>query len=550
MKNNNQQPWWKGAVIYQIYPRSFCDSNGDGIGDLPGINRKLDYIAGLGVDAIWISPFFTSPMADFGYDISDYRAVDPIFGTIEDFKILLSNAHALGLKVIIDQVLSHTSEQHPWFAESSADRTNAKADWYVWANPNADGSPPNNWLSVFGGSAWQWHPTREQYYLHNFLAAQPDLNFHCAAAREAQLSNVKFWLDLGVDGLRLDVVNFYYHDRQLRPNPASTASTSSKVGISKKNPYTMQDHVYDIDQPENLAFVRQLRELLNRYPATTSIGEIVADRPSQVMTDYTSGDDKLHMAYTFDLLGEESTPQYIHAVAQQCSPLANAGRVCWTLGNHDVQRVATRWGKGRDRLKFSKIAAAMLFSLPGSACVYQGDELGLTEAEIAFEDIVDPYGKAFWPDYKGRDGCRTPMVWNATKTAGFSTAKAWLPVAPAHLPLCVEKQESDPNSMLNFFCAFLRWRKTIPELVNGEITLLQPQNGVLAWLRKSPKKTILAAFNLSDKAAQYPVDIDQIERIDAPTFTGNSDGKVIELAPFDAFFAQASEEAIKINMSN
>ncbi|MEM9268958.1 MAG: alpha-amylase family glycosyl hydrolase, partial [Pseudomonadota bacterium] len=266
--------WWRGAVIYQIYPRSFQDSNGDGIGDLRGIIDRLPYVASLGVDAIWISPFFTSPMEDFGYDVSDYRDVDPMFGTLGDFDALIERAHGLGLRVMIDLVLSHTSAQHPWFEESRQSRDNPKSDWYVWADPNLDGTPPNNWLSIFGGSAWAWDGTRRQYYLHNFLASQPDLNFHCEAVQDALLDVARFWLEQGVDGFRLDTINFYVHDKDLRSNPALPVEARNATIAPDVNPYNYQDHLYDKNRPENLAFLRRLRAVMDDYPDTAAVGEV------------------------------------------------------------------------------------------------------------------------------------------------------------------------------------------------------------------------------------------------------------------------------------
>ena len=305
-------------MIYQIYPRSFQDSNGDGIGDLPGITRRLEHVAKLGADAVWLSPFFKSPMKDFGYDISDYRDVDPMFGTLADFRTLVDRAHQLGLKVMVDQVYSHTADQHPWFVESRSSRNNEKADWYVWADAMPDGTPPNNWLSIFGGSAWQWDTRRKQYYLHNFLTSQPDLNFHCAAVQEAVLDCVKFWLDFGVDGYRLDVVNFYFHDRKLRSNPARGAPDGSDPAVPATNPYGWQWHRFDKSQPENLAFLQKLRALVDQYPDTTMVGEIGDDDGLARVAEYTSdgedGQPRLHMAYCFDLLGTPHDAPYLHRV--------------------------------------------------------------------------------------------------------------------------------------------------------------------------------------------------------------------------------------------
>ena len=292
--------WWRGCVIYQVYPRSYQDTSGDGIGDLIGIADRIEYIASLGVDAIWISPFFTSPMKDFGYDVSDYTNVDPMFGTLGDFDHLVRVAHDHGIRIMIDLVLSHSSDQHPWFVESRMDRTNPKADWYVWAEPKPDGTPPNNWLSIFGGSAWQWDGKREQYYLHNFLTSQPDLNFHNEEVRQALLDVVRFWLDRGVDGFRLDTINFYFHDKELRDNPPLAKELRNDSIAPAVNPYNHQLHVYDKNRPENLEFLRRFRALLDEYPGTTAVGEVGdAQIWLQIVADYTSGGDKMHMCYAF-----------------------------------------------------------------------------------------------------------------------------------------------------------------------------------------------------------------------------------------------------------
>lgn len=380
MANNE---WWKGAVIYQIYPRSFQDSNADGIGDLQGIIQRLDYIKSLGVDAVWISPFFKSPMKDFGYDISDYRDIDPMFGTLDDFDTLISEAHKRDIKIIIDQVLSHTSNQHPWFVESREDNTNDKADWYVWADANPDGSPPNNWLSIFGGVAWQWEPRRCQYYLHNFLTEQPDLNFHHPEVRKAVLDNVEFWLKKGVDGFRLDAINFCFHDKQLRDNPAKPIELRQGRGFSEDNPYAFQYHYYNNTQPENLAFMEEIRALLNRYPGTVSLGEISSEDSLQTMAEYTADGNKLHMGYSFELLTNDYSAKYIRETVSRLESVMTEGWPCWAFANHDVERVASRWsidGKVNDAQV--KMLTALLGSLRGSVCMYQGEELGLAKPPL------------------------------------------------------------------------------------------------------------------------------------------------------------------------
>jgi len=494
--------WWRGAVIYQIYPRSFFDSNGDGIGDLPGVTAKMDYIVSLNVDAIWLSPFFTSPMKDFGYDVSDYRSVDPIFGTLEDFDRVIAEAHNRGIRIIIDQVLSHTSDQHAWFEKSRSSRTNPKANWYVWADPKPDGTPPNNWLSVFGGSAWAWDSRRSQYYLHNFLTSQPDLNFHNPAVVSQILSDVEFWLQRGVDGFRLDAINFCYHDKKLRNNLPNRKIAEGSIGVRKENPYAYQSHKHDKTQPENLAFLQKIRALLDRYPGTTTVGEIGDDNSLDTMAAYTANGDKLHMAYSFDLLTEQCDAAFLRTTIKTIEAKLNDGWPCWAIGNHDVSRVATRWCKGAKGAPSQQRHLAfmvMLLTLRGSVCIYQGEELGLEEAELAYEDLVDPYGIAFWPAYKGRDGCRTPMPWNQNEDqAGFSSATPWLPVYAGHLQATVATQDNKPDSMLNAYRAFLAWRKKMKVLLKGEIVFHKSPKNTLLFERNDGQQRMLIALNISD----------------------------------------------------
>lgn len=493
-----QSNWWQGAVIYQIYPRSFYDSNGDGIGDLAGITAKLDYVASLGVDAIWISPFFKSPMKDFGYDISDYRDIDPIFGNMADFDVMLAKAHQLGLKIIIDQVLSHTSDQHPWFLESRESRDNPKADWYVWADAKPDGTPPNNWLSIFGGMGWQWEPRRQQYYLHNFLTSQPDLNFHNPDVQQAVLDNVEFWLKKGVDGLRLDAINFCFHDKQLRDNPAKPEALRTGRGFSADNPYAYQYHYFNNTQPENLVFMQRIRALMDRYPGTTTLGEISSEDSLATMAQYTAGGDKLHMGYSFELLTDDYSARYIRDTVSALEAQMTEGWPCWAVSNHDVKRVLTRWGKGQHTPAFANLMTAIVSSLRGSVCSYQGEELGLPEADVAYQDLQDPYGIAFWPNFKGRDGCRTPHPWVADATyAGFSQAKPWLPVSAEQQALAVAAQEADASSPLHGFRRWLAFRKQQSALCIGDIQFIDHAEPLLMFTRRSASQQLLCVFNLS-----------------------------------------------------
>ncbi|MCC8165799.1 MAG: alpha-glucosidase family protein [Planctomycetes bacterium] len=503
---SSTSPWWRGAIIYQVYPRSYQDSNGDGIGDIPGALERLPYIARLGVDAVWLSPFFTSPMEDFGYDISDYCDVDPMFGTLADFDRLVAEAHRLGLKVIIDQVLSHTASVHPWFLESKKDRTNPKADWYVWADPKEDGTPPNNWLSNFGGSSWEFSTSRMQYYLHNFLKSQPDLNFHNPEVRQAVLDVLRFWLDRGVDGFRFDTVNYYFHDDELRSNPPCPADQvcSTAPGC---NPYTFQQHVYDKTRPENLAFLSDVRRLLDSYDGDRMIvGELGADGPDigSILHDYTEEGKRLHMAYVFELLTEEFSASHIREVAERLNREIADGWICWSIGNHDVQRVLTRWGLEDVAGAAAPPRYAMLLSLRGSSCIYEGEELALPEADLPLEKLKDPYGITMWPEFKGRDGCRTPMPWRHDQpNAGFSTAEPWLPVPAEHLCLAVDLQDGKDGSVLERCRAFTAFRKRQPSLKDGDMTLLDAPDGVLMYQRSGNGPAVLAAFNLTASPVSF-----------------------------------------------
>lgn len=485
--------WWRGAVIYQIYPRSFCDSDGDGVGDLAGALSKLDHIADLGCDAIWLSPFFTSPMKDYGYDVSDYTGVDPLFGTLADFDALVARAHELGLKVIIDQVWSHSSDQHAWFAESRASRDNAKADWYVWADAKPDGAPPNNWQAMFGGCAWAWDARRRQYYLHNFLIEQPDLNVRNPAVQDALLDVARFWLERGVDGFRFDVVNFFMQDARLRDNPAIARTRPPP------RPHQFQRQLHSRTQPENLAFIARVRALLDEYGAY-AVGEIEDEEPLKVQRDYTDGPDRLHTAYSFYLLRQNKMNPAIIAEAMQGWAGAS-GWPAWSLSNHDVVRFPTRLAGGDGRR--TKLMLVLLLALRGTAYLYQGDELGLPHADVPFDRLRDPEAIAFWPHGIGRDGARTPMPWQANAPmAGFTRAgDAWLPLDPRHAALAAEAQARDPASVLAFTREAIALRRASPALREGGLTMLDAPEGVLAFERTGEGQKILCLFNLSDAPA-------------------------------------------------
>ncbi|WP_299368033.1 alpha-amylase family glycosyl hydrolase [uncultured Tateyamaria sp.] len=496
--------WWRGAVIYQIYPRSYQDSNGDGIGDLLGIVQRLPHIASLGVDAIWISPFFTSPMKDFGYDVSNYCDVDPMFGTLADFDALVDTAHNLGLRVMIDLVLSHTSEEHPWYQDSIQSRDSDKADWYVWSDPKPDGTPPNNWLSIFGGPAWTWEPRREQYYLHNFLSTQPDLNFHNPDVQDALLDVTRFWLDRGVDGFRLDTINFYYADKDLRSNPPLPPEKRNANIAPAVNPYNHQEHIYSKNQPENLAFLGRFRALLDEYPGTAAVGEVGdAQRGLELLGQYTAGTTGVQMCYAFEFLAKEPlTAARIAQVFEEVDTVAAQGWACWAFSNHDVMRHISRWNLTPAA---ARAYATLILCLRGSVCLYQGEELGLPEADVAFEDLQDPYGIEFWPEFKGRDGCRTPMVWEqSNQNGGFSTGHPWLPVSSEHLNHSVAAQEADPAALLHHYRRAISFRRTHPALVKGDHADMTATGTVIHFTRTAGDQTLFCAFNLGDDPATIP----------------------------------------------
>jgi alpha-glucosidase len=484
--------WWKGSVTYQIYPRSYQDSNNDGIGDLNGITERLPYLADLGIEAIWLSPIFTSPMADMGYDVSDYTDIDPSFGTLADFDAMVSRAHDLGLKVIIDQVLSHSSDQHPFFQQSRLSRDNDKADWYVWADPQHDGSPPNNWQAIFGGCAWQWEPRRQQYYLHNFLKEQPDFNFHNEAVQEWLLGTMRFWLERGVDGFRLDTVNFYFHDALLRSDPPDYR----KKDKPDWNPYYMQYHLFSKNQPENLPFLQKMRALLDEFDARTLVGEVGESHHAvEMMGEYTTG-HRLHMAYSFEMLGFNYSAAHFRGQIETFFSKAPDGWPCWAFSNHDVVRHVSRWmphAVSQDAL--AKQAGALLLSLQGSICLYQGEEVGQTETALDYSELTDPQGLTFWPEDKGRDGCRTPMVWEqAAANAGFSDTSPWLPVKAPQALRSVDTQLDVDGSVLEFYRRMLRLRREHESLRTGDTVFQTTDEPILSFVRGGE---FLCVFNLS-----------------------------------------------------
>ncbi len=501
-QSESYNAWWRGAVIYQIYPRSFFDSNGDGIGDLPGVTAKLDHVAALGVDAIWLCPVFLSPQRDFGYDISDHLAIDPAYGTMADFDAMVARAHALGLRVLIDQVWSHTSDRHGWFAQSRVSREGPHAAWYVWADPSEDGTPPNNWLSVFGGAAWTWEPRRRQYYLHHFLPHQPQLNLHNPAVQDALLAIGRFWLDRGVDGFRLDALDFFTHDPALRSNP------SAPHGAPCAKLFGRQRHAHDMMQPQTDAFLSRVRALVSAYPGAATLGEVSSqDGAYARCRDYTR-DGQLHMAYSLRPTRGDFDWADVRALIEQAAE--PEGWLCWSFSNHDVERAISRWNPSRASgdapdPRFARLLMAFQLSLRGSVLVYQGEELGLTEAELSADQLRDPFGIAYWPEFRGRDGSRTPMPWQAGQpNAGFSPATPWLPVPTEHQALAADRQEADPAAFLHDWRRFLDFRRAHPALRAGSLEPLDLPAPLVGFVRRGETEEITCLFNLSASHVSVP----------------------------------------------
>jgi len=492
--SNTPAEWWRGAVVYQIYPRSFQDSDGDGVGDLKGIAERLSYVAELGVDAIWISPFYASPMRDFGYDVSDYCAVDPLFGTLEHFDALVERAHELGLKVIVDQVYAHTSDKHAWFEESRASRGNPKADWYVWADPKPDGTPPCNWQSVFGGPAWTWDARRGQYYMHTFLKEQPQLNMHNRAVQDAVLEVARFWLVRGVDGFRLDALNHAMHDPLLRDNPPVPAD-----GRTFTRPYDFQIKRYSQSHPDMIPFVERLRGVCDEFGAVHTVSEIGGDDAEAERRAYTQGPSRLDSAYGFDFLyASELTPDFVVGALSGWDE--TTGWPTWAFENHDAPRALSRWCAPADMPRYARLKTALLLALRGNVILYQGEELGLEQDDIPFAQLKDPEAIANWPLTLSRDGARTPMPWENEPLGAFTTGEPWLPLSPANTARAVLVQEGDPQSLLNYTRAVLALRKGHPALRLGSMAGLEAEGPLLRFERAHGDERVLCLFNLSPRS--------------------------------------------------
>lgn len=483
-------PWWKSGLLYQVYPRSFQDSNGDGVGDLRGVIERLPYISELGVDAVWLSPIFPSPMVDFGYDISDYTGIDPLFGTLDDFDALVVAAHDRGLKVILDLVPNHTSDQHAWFVESRSSKSNAKRDWYIWQDPRSEGGPPTNWISEFGGSSWEFDTHTGQYYYHAFLSAQPDLNWRNPDVRKAIHDVMRFWLRRGVDGFRVDVMWHLVKDHLLRDNPPNPDF------ISGRQPYERLLPLYSSDRPEVHAVVAEMRRVMDEFDDRVLIGEIYL--PREKLVSYYGRDlAGAHLPFNFALI---STPWKARAIAKLIEDYETAlpagAWPNWVLGNHDRRRVLSRVGDGQAR-----VAAMLLLTLRGTPTLYYGDEIGMEQVEIAPDRVRDPF-EANVPGFRvGRDGCRTPMQWDSTMHGGFSSTEPWLPLGEKFIRTNVASERGDAGSMLGLYRALIELRRARPELAVGTYKRITVTEELLVFQREHQGQSSLIALNLGNESA-------------------------------------------------
>jgi alpha-glucosidase len=541
-------PWWKHAVFYEIYPRSFKDSNGDGIGDLNGITSKLDYLARLGVDAVWITPFYPSPQVDFGYDVSDYEAVDPQFGTLADFDRLVKEAHRRKIRVVIDFVLNHTSDQHPFFKESRSSKTSPKRDWYIWRDPRPDGSRPNNWSSSFGPVAWTLDEKTGQFYYHYFYPQQPELNWRNPEVEKRMLEVIRFWLKRGADGFRLDAVNYLYEDPQLRDNPVLP---ELRFGSTTEHE---QEKKYNRDLPEvqdAMVRLRAFNDSIN--PESVLVGEAYVPKWEELMRYYGPSDNGVHLPFNFFLVMEPARSQLKAQVFRDVigqSERALAGR--WTtyvLSNHDIPRHYDRLGDGKHNDLIAKLTATMLLTLRGTPFLYYGEEIGMVTTEPkTVEEVRDPVGKRYWPLRKGRDGERTPMQWDATAHAGFTTGTPWLPVPPSYKERNVAALETDPNSLLNFYRRLIALRRRSPALLDGAYASVGDDPHVYAYKRTARGHHVVVALNMSAERRTF--------RLPSPVRTGpfayrlalgslpRAGGKVtgeMSLAPFEAVILESRE---------
>jgi alpha-glucosidase len=534
-------PWWKHAVFYELYPRSFADSNGDGIGDLKGIDSKLDYLKDLGVDAIWISPCYPSPQVDFGYDVSDYENIDPMYGTLADFQHLSNDAKKHDIRIIMDFVLNHTSPQHKWFLDSASSKTSAHRDWYIWRDGKAPGIPPNNWISGFGGSAWKFDPRTGQYYYHYFAVGQPDLNWRNPDVEKAMFDVTRFWYERGVSGFRLDAVDLIFEDPNLHDNPV----LPGKNELGDPN----MENKYNDKLPEVHTELKRLRKVADEHDAVL-IGETYTSNRDELKEYYGDHNDEIQMPmdFMFCTLNKLSAKEFREQIANAES---TGGWPVYVIGNHDMTRSYDRYGDKVHNDQIAKLMAGMYLTLRGTPIMYYGEELGMENNDpVRKEDVKDPIGIAGWPEEKGRDGERTPMQWNESENAGFSTAKPWLPVPASYKTHNVASESNNPDSVLQFYKRLLALRRTEPALLDGDYVALDQNNpNVLSYLRRYKGGAVLVALNMSAMPQKPEFDLSRqgfstakVETLLTTTSDG-AKGKLrqISLDPFSVYIARVSK---------
>jgi alpha-glucosidase len=526
--------WWKHGVMYQIYPRSFYDANGDGTGDIPGITAKLDYLQDLGIEGIWLSPINVSPMFDFGYDISNYNDIDPVFGKLADFEKLIKEAHNRGIRIITDLVMNHTSHLHPWFIESASSKNNPKRDWYLWKDP-VKGRMPNNWMAAFGGRAWEFDKKTGQYYLHLFLTEQPDVNWRNPELKKAMFDMIRFWLDKGVDGFRLDVCNFFIKDAQFKNNPFG-------IGPNAPRPYDLQNHIYDRDQPETHGILKEFRSILDGYSERMSVGEIAVENPGGnheiASSFYGIGNDELHLVFDFSHMnGKWGADVFYKRIREWQAHIPDGDWPCHVFNNHDQFRSISRYIKGAESIPRAKLIAVMLLTLKGTPFIYYGEELGMKNGSIPKKILHDPLGIKYWPFHPGRDPERTPMQWSDAPNAGFSTASPWLPVNNDYDVVNVASELADKNSILNLYKDLIGLRKKHPALQRGDwIPVIEAKNDILAYKRVFENEVMLIVLNFSNAARKADLVSPSLQTVlSTHRFKGSAvTERMVNIMPYEA----------------
>jgi alpha-glucosidase len=536
MTSKRRYPWWKEGVIYEIWPRSFYDASGDGSGDIRGMIEKLDYLTDLGVGAVWLGPINGSPMTDQGYDVSDYRDIDPLYGTMAGFTELLKKAHARGIRIIMDLPFNHSSDRHPWFIESRSSRDNPRRDWYIWED-RRKGGRPTNWRSVFGGSAWQRDNATGQYYLHSFLPEQPDLNWRNAAVRREVYDTLRFWLDRGVDGFRLDVMNYYLKDDRLRDNPVSLLA----------GPYEhFQRHLFTRSHPGMFEILAEFRSVLDEYDDRMMVAEVyVGNEGPGTAASYLGEGDLCHLSFDFSLLTARwDARRFGDLLERWYAAIPEKGWPCTVLSNHDRSRSATRYAAGADTARRAKVLAALLLTVKGTPFIYYGEEIGMRNVRLKKNEIDDVVGKKYWPFFKGRDGQKTPMLWDSTPHAGFTRGTPWLPVGNDYGGTNVASQERDPDSLLSFYRDLIGLRKEHPPLSHGDFVRVPSDPDVLAYTRRWDRREILVLLNFSASSKRHILEESQRE-LTVVKGTGRTAGSTIEdraivMGPYEVLITEAA----------